>query len=113
MRVQSCHDTDGQPHHPSGVQNINNKLVRGRKSCTIFFSILRQQLDVYSLSLGGREASLLHCKPAQKSRPKPIEETPFICPSDSQLHLMSFPPLLAGAYISSILIARGGRHRGT
>ena len=80
---------------------------------TLFFSVLRQQLDVYSLSLRGREASLLYCKPAQKSRPKPIEEMPFICPSNSQLHLMSFPPLLAGAYISSILMARGGRHRGT
>ena len=37
---------------------------------------------LYSLSLGGREASLLHCKLVQKPRPKPIEETPFICPSE-------------------------------
>lgn len=30
--------------------------------------------------------------------------------SESQLHLMSFPLLLVGAYISSILMGRGGGH---
>ncbi|TKS76787.1 Matrix metalloproteinase-19 [Collichthys lucidus] len=43
----------------------------------------------------------------QKPRPEPIEETPLMRPSNSQLHLMSFPLLLARAYISSILMARG------
>lgn len=48
-----------------------------------------------------------------KPQPKPTEEMPFISSSKSQLHLMLFPLLLAGAYISSILMAHGGRHRGT
>lgn len=72
-----------------------------------------QQLKLYSPPLGGRGASLLYCELRQKPRPKPIEETPFIHPSKSQLHLMSFPVLLAGAYISSILMDHGGRHHGT
>lgn len=114
----SCTRLTDSPPHPCGALNIHNKAciqcTRGKTEESFTSSCPKATARcLYSPSLRGRETSLLYRKLIAKPRPERIEEMPFIYPSKSQLHLMSLPLLLAAAYISSILMAHGRRHRGT
>lgn len=90
-----------------------------RASCEVeteesYTSLLYPQATVECLcSVTGMQGGEGGGGTSQKARPQPIEEKLFIQPSKSQLYLMSFPLLLAEAYISSILMAHGRRHRST
>lgn len=66
------------------------KLLKGCKAA--------EGANVHSLGGGGWGAGGVWARPGDA----------FIDASKSQLYLMSFPLLLAGAYISSILMDRGG-----